>query len=396
MPPKKKTTAGADEFLDILKGVSKEYDIRIGSLTDASIDVEAISTGNIVIDYATQIGGLPLGRIAELYGNPSSGKTTCALQTAANLQARIIAEGSDDAILYMDYENAIDPDYAYNLGLDMDHPSFLFAQPNSLESGMNAARKLIETGRVRLVIFDSVAAMLPSDLYDQETGKVNVALRARLMSAGLQVLVPLLHKHNTLAIFLNHSMDVIDMTGRAPGQVTTPGGKALKFYASIRIEFKQIKQNRKSVTDPLTGEKVMRIESTDVKIKVTKNKVGRPMIEGVARVRFGAGFDNLYSAMQVLVGQKVVPNSAGYYYFDKEAAEYAHPEMAVSGTGRPNIRGEDSLFDFGQAYPEWAQKISNHASALVLKQGTVDVDEDDSEESVRPTLVGTTPFGDED
>lgn len=378
--------ATKDDFDDILKKTSKDYDLPIGNLREIARATESLTTGNFAIDYATCVGGYPLGRIVELYGDPGSGKTTSALQAAACLQQQIIATGSDDVILYLDYENAIDPAYALALGLDMDHPSFLLAQPSFLEDGMNAAVRLIGTGRVRMAIWDSVAEMQPRALDEVEIGKASVAVRARLMSQSLSKLSPLVSQHRTCAIFLNHSMEKIDMMGASrggPPAKTTPGGKALKYYSSMRVEFQQIKQNRKQVKDPFTGDTVTRVESTDVKVKMVKNKVGPPAREVTVRVRFGRGFDNLWSAVQVLIAHKILPSSAGYFYFDKGAAELAHPDMGVSGTGRPYIRGETDLTAFGDSHPDWLVRVADAAAKAVVEFGVVTSDDEDE----TPSLV---------
>ena len=226
----------------ILAESKKKYDVTAGPMNAIAQETEAISTGSMAIDYITGVGGLPLGRSVELFGPPASSKTTTALMTAANYQKKIIREGLDDRILYLDYEQAMDPVYAKNLGLDVDHPSFLFAQPNLFEDGANFALELIETGLVKIVIFDSVAAMTPRALYEAEIGKVQVAPQARLMAVLMQRLNPLLADTNSLAIFINHLKEKVGMSGPAGPVKTTPGGVSLKFYASMRIEYAQIGQ----------------------------------------------------------------------------------------------------------------------------------------------------------
>ncbi len=357
----------APSIASVLKKVQKDYDLRVGSLSDVAKPVDVISSGNLAIDDIVGVSGLPLGRSIEMSGNPSSGKTTCALQTAANLQKSIIASGKEEYILYSDYENSLDVDYANTLGLDLNHPSFLLCQPDTLEQGTNVALELIRTGKIRLGVWDSVAAMTPEDILTSEVGKVTIALQARLLNSFLQKLNPLIAETNCCALFINHIKEVIPVGGfKAPGppQTTTPGGKALKYYASVRLEFQQVKNTVSVVEDPLTNAEVKRVESTTVRVRVTKNKVGAPFREALVRVRFGKGFDNFWTAMQILVGRKLVPLATGFYYFDKIPA-LVIDDMDTSSTGRPYVRGEEVLLTFADNHPEWREKVIDYARTLV-------------------------------
>lgn len=386
---------------DVLGKIQKDYDLRIGSLSAMAADVRALTTGNIAIDDVIGVNGFPVGRSIELFGPPSSGKTTTGLQCAAAEQQRIIAEGTDEAILFMDYEHALDPTYCRQLGLDLDHPSFLFSQPDNFEQGANASIALIETGLVPVMLVDSVAAMTPSDKLDAEVGKSLPAIQARLMSDYMQKLNSLLNEHKTTAIFLNHLKEVFEMGGSRPGmppRTSTPGGKALKFYASVRVEYQQIKNVKGKVRDHLTGEYVDQVEATNVRVRVVKNKVAPPFRQCTVRVRYGRGFDSFWSAIQILIGHKRVPNSAGFYYFDKVPAALVHPDMAVGTTknARPYIRGEEVLLQFADAHPEWRDGVIAYASEVVKEARAAgptaldtdpEPDEDDGSDAV-PSLVG--------
>lgn len=384
---------------EVLAAASKKYDLRVGSLSEIAEPVQSFSTGNLAIDHIIGCGGLPLGRSVELYGLPASGKSTTALQSAATLQQLIIAGGNedltkgplvaaDDRIIYFDYEHALDPEYALALGLNLDHPSFLFSQPDSLEQGANVARALLETGKVRLMIWDSVAAMTPSALLEAETGKATVALQARLMSTFLKTLTPALKEHRCTAVFLNHLMDMVDTGGSRPGmpaRTSTPGGRALKYYASLRLEFTQIKTLKTAVHDELSNEQIDQVTATNVKIKVIKNKVAPPFREAVVRVRFGRGFDNFYSAVQVLLAHKVLKAATGWYYFDR-APELVHVDMPVAANGKGSyIRGEESLFDFADSHPEWRRQVIQMATE-VLGKG----EGNESDEGPKSELVGAS------
>lgn len=381
----------ADSFEAILAKVQKKHDLAVGALSDIAQDAAFITTGNIAIDHIIG-GGLPLGRSVELAGPPSSGKTTTALQTAAELQKIIIAGGgtvyspegtpfeikADDKILYMDYEQTIDQKYAKSLGLDIDHPSFLLSQPETLEQGANVAIELIETGYVRMVIWDSVASMMPSVKAQNEIGKSLPAVQAKLMADLGQRLNPLLYRHQTLNIFVNHLREVMDMSGRRPGHLPprkdTPGGSALKFYASVRVEYKQVGNVKETITDDLTGEDRDIPGATNVEVKVTKNKVAPPFRVATVRVRFGRGFDNFWTAIQILVSAKEVMYSQGYYYFHKVEDEGLAPdwmERTKTGTQRPNIRTDAKLFDAADKNPEWRAAVIAHARKVVTDNALI-------------------------
>lgn len=354
---------------EILKDVAKKYNLSIGSMSDVVTTVVGLTTGNLAIDYLTGVGGLPLGRIVELYGNPSSGKSTTALQAAAAIQHDIIEQARDEYILYLDFEHAMDGDYAAALGLDVEHPTFIIAQPNWLEDGAEIAERLIKTGKVRLSIWDSVAEMTPKDL---EFGvRTNAMERARLMNSLLQRFNSLLHENNCTAVFLNHLIEAVQMGGARPGlppPETTPGGKALKFYASLRMAYKQTKQIKGEAEDALSGSITDQAVAQLVKVKVTKNKVGVPLRETEVRIVFGAGFDNFWSALQVLLAHKTIAaTSTGMYYFTGTAP--AHSEMPTSSDGRPYLRGESSVMEFADTHPAWRAEIIAQAVNVIEEYG---------------------------
>lgn len=381
---------------DIIKEAQKKYDLKVGTISSLVEGVKSISTGNIAIDYLTGVGGIPLGRSTELYGAPSAGKTTCALQTASNLQKIIIAGGDpelgitvNDKILYVDYEQAMDAKYCSALGLDLDHESMLFMQPSTIEEGANTAKDFIESGEVRLMIWDSVAAAVPDAVAQKEIGGSVPAAAAKLYAVFTQTLNEPLKRNNCAAIFINHIAEMLEMGGggRRPGmpaRTTTPGGRALKFYSSVRIECTPAGQVKGAVVDALTKEEADVVVATNVRVKVTKNKVGPPHRTAIVRVAFGKGFDNYFTAMMILVAHKKIPYATGYFYFDK-LPELIHEDMGESKTGRPFIRGQQEMLAFGERHPDWRELVIKSAEHLIFDNpdaidAITPVDDSDDEE----------------
>lgn len=377
---------------DVLRDVTKRHGLAIGTASEVVQPVTALTTGNLAIDYLTGVGGLPCGRITELYGQPSSGKTTTALQAAAELQKRIIENGAEEYIAYLDFEHALDRDYCGALGLDVNHPSFVIVQPNWLEEGADIGEQLISTGKVRLSIWDSVAKMTPREL---EFGVRTQAMeRARLLKALLERQVALLYQTGCAGVYLNHMTEAVSMGPTRPGMPpteTSPGGKALKFYASIRLAYKQIKNIKGQALDALSGEATAQDIATIVKVRVSKNKVGNPFRVAEVRVRYGAGFDNLWSALQVLKAHKrIVEAPGGMFYFDKaKVPQLVHDDMDTSGTGRPYLRGEPALLRFGQDHPQWRDAVIATATEVIAEHGsgaTVDSEDEPDDDFLGAVL----------
>lgn len=346
-----------------LAEVEKKHGLNVGPAGQVIEPQQWLTTGNLGINYVAG-GGIPLGRTVELYGPPSSGKTTTALQAAAALQHEINTGTGDDHILYLDHEHALDRDYCTALGLDTEHDSFLLAQPYSLEQGAESALKLLSTGLVRLVIFDSVASMAPiarlDGEFDQRTAAMN---KARLMAGLMLQITPLLHKAKAAGVFINHLMEAVEMSGRPgmPPKTTTPGGKALKFYASLRLEYRQIGNTKTKTVDPLSGDSINQANSTLVKVKCVKNKVAVPFREAEVRVSYGHGFDNMWSALQVLLAGPQVKRSGAWYRF---AGDTTHPDIPAGG-----LQGETAVLNFAAAHPEWAEHLISQATDQVARHG---------------------------
>jgi recombination protein RecA len=382
--------ASKNPVLDVLARAQKKYNTVIGPLGTVAENTKFITVDNIAIDFVLG-GGLPLGRSVELYGPPSSGKTTTALQVAAHLQ-KIIKSGGDpalgigpnDYISYFDFENAMDPEYAVALGLDVEDEQFLFSQPDILEEGANIALDLVETGQVRLIIFDSVAAMNPSVKAEAEIGKSLPAVQAKLLKDFGMNMNAKAFKNNCLVIYLNHEVEVMDMGGaRRPGmpaKKSTPGGVALKYFASCRLRYQQIGQIKKPYKDPLTKEDKQRVEATDVLVKVEKNKVHRPFGEAKVRVRFGRGFDNFWSALQILQAHKYVMYASGYYRFHNVEELGLVPDwMPKDAKGKPTVHGEATLFAYADKYPEFRESMIILAEDVARRLGTSSSNKEEAE-----------------
>lgn len=399
--------AKADPLAALMATAEKKYGLTVGALDEITTDTKFFTSGNVAIDAAIG-GGIPMGRSIELFGPPSSGKTTLTLQSAIEMQKIIMGGGSkeleiakDDVIFYFDYEQAMDLRYAKALGLDTKHPSFRFTQPDTLESGADFCLAAFKTGRVRLAVFDSVAAMNPSAQAEAESvGKSLPAVQAKLMKPFGVTLNSVLRNHNGTVMFINHEMEKMEMGGhRRPGMpapTTTPGGSALKYFASVRVRFSQIRQNKGEIIDPVTNEKMEVPTSTDVRVKVMKNKVAPPFREATVRVAFGKGFDPFWTAIQILLAAKKVKYQSPKWYFHELEAEGGAPDWMPrepQGMQRAYLLGEKRVFKMAEAHPEWRKLliemskkvVSDNAEALdqVAKLGVVeeDSDEEDGETS---------------
>lgn len=346
MPPKEKAKAS---IADIMAAASKKY---AGKYTQGFVaDVGFLPTNNIGLEDILG-GGVAVGRIAQFYGKSQSGKTTAALQTAGLAQQAILAEGSDDIILYMDYECALDETYAKSLGLDVHDPSFTLFRPQDFETGANLSRDLIQTGKVRLLVWDSVAAAMPSSVNEDELGKPAVAPLARLMSPFLGVLNSLLLTTDTAAIFINHLHAAIGgMPGFGPPQKTRPGGEKLTYYSSQMVEFIGTSKEKGRVIN-VFGEEVEVAVATEVKMVCTKNKVAMPQREAKALVRYGIGFDNLWAARKVLEYNKLITSSGAWVKVDESL-------------GGDSFNGSAKFNEKASTDPVWRQRIIDAAVKIL-------------------------------
>lgn len=317
--------------------------MRLGD-HDVSRDIQAVSTGSLGLDIALGVGGLPRGRVVEIYGPESSGKTTLTLQVIAEMQKM----GGTAA--FIDAEHALDPNYAQKLGVDVDN--LLVSQPDTGEQALEIADMLVRSGSVDVVVVDSVAALTPKAEIEGEMGDSHMGLQARLMSQALRKLTANIKRTNTLVIFINQIRMKIGVMFGNPE--TTTGGNALKFYASVRLDIRRIGAIKKG--DEIIG--------NETKVKVVKNKVSPPFKEAFFDILYGQGISREGEIIELGVAHKFVDKSGAWYAYNGEkigqgkdnAREYLkeHPEIAheieakvraAVGVNNPTVAVEDDVDD---------------------------------------------------
>lgn len=301
-----------DKALDLaLKYIHKEHGdgsiMLLGSKSDKNI--ESVSTGSMRLDSALGINGLPKGRIIEIYGPESSGKTTVALHVISEIQ-----KGGGTAA-FIDAEHALDPEYAKNLGVDID--KLLVSQPDTGEQALEIADVLVRSGAVDAIIIDSVAALVPKAEIEGEMGASHVGLQARLMSQALRKITGSLSKSNTLMIFINQIREKVATFGYGPTE-TTSGGRALKFYASVRIDIRRIGSIKQ-------GEEII---GNMVKVKVTKNKVAPPFKEVKFEIMYGKGISKTGELIDMALNYGVIKKSGAWFSMNEDKI----------GQGRESVR----------------------------------------------------------
>ena len=285
---------------DAIKQIEKQYGkgsiMKLGER--AAVDVDAISSGSIKIDEALGIGGYPKGRIIEIYGPESSGKTTLARHAIAEVQKK----GGRAA--YIDAENAIDPNYAKNLGVNIDE--LILSQPDSGEQGLQIAEMLIKSGAIDIIVVDSVAALVPQAELDGEMGDAQVGLQARMMSKAMRKLSGVMNRSECTAIFINQLREKVGIMFGNPE--TTPGGRALKFYASVRLDIRR-SEAIKNGTE-IIGNKV--------NVKVVKNKVAPPFKTASIEIMYGEGISYVAELLDLCVDHEIIRKSGAWFSYQGE------------------------------------------------------------------------------
>jgi len=313
----------------IEKQFGKGSVMRMGDGTSIR-DIEAISTGSIGLDVALGIGGLPKGRVVEIYGPESSGKTTLTLQVVAE------AQKLGGTAAFIDAEHALDPNYAEKLGVNVDE--LLVSQPDTGEQALEITDMLVRSGAVDIVVIDSVAALTPKAEIEGEMGDSHMGLQARLMSQALRKLTGNIKRSNVMVIFINQIRMKIGVMFGSPE--TTTGGNALKFYASVRLDIRRIGALKKG--DEVVG--------NQTRVKVVKNKVAPPFKQAEFEILYGQGISRLGELIDLGVQHDIV-NKAGSWY------SYGDDRI---GQGKDNAR------EFLKEHPEMADEIERKVRAILM------------------------------
>ena len=328
-----------DKALDMaLAQIDKQFGkgsiMRMGEKT--SMAIQTIPTGAMALDIALGVGGLPCGRVVEIFGPESSGKSTLAMHVVAE------AQRNGGICAYIDAEHAMDPIYAKAIGVDIDQ--LLISQPDTGEQALEICDMLIRSGALDVVVIDSVAALTPRAEIEGEMGDTHVGLQARLMSQALRKLTANLNKSNTIAIFINQLREKIGVMFGSPE--TTPGGRALKFYSSVRLDIRRIESIKDGVE----------VVGSRTRVKVVKNKVAPPFKQAEFDIMYGTGISREGSVLDLAVEMGIVKKSGAWFTYDGEQL----------GQGRENAK--KFLLDNPEIMVEISERLRSAA-------GIGDVDE---------------------
>ena len=325
-----------------------------------ALDIEAISTGSLGLDIALGIGGLPKGRVVEIYGPESSGKTTLSLHAVAE------AQKAGGTCAFIDAEHALDPGYAQKLGVNVEE--LLISQPDAGEQALEIADTLVRSGAIDVLVIDSVAALVPRAELEGEMGDHHVGLQARLMSQALRKLTSSVAKSNTMIIFINQIRMKIGVMFGSPE--TTSGGNALKFYSSVRLDIRRIGAIKDK--EDVVG--------NHTRVKVAKNKVAPPFKTVEFDIMYGEGISKMGELIDLGVKAEIVEKSGSWFSYDSQRI----------GQGRENVK------TFLKENPDMAEeierKIRENAGLLVTDMITTpETDEDDGEKEGEENVVAETP-----
>lgn len=285
---------------EALKSIERSYGkgsiMKLGE--KANVDIDAVSSGSLALDYALGIGGYPKGRIIEVFGPESSGKTTIALHAIAE------AQKAGGRAAFIDAENAIDPQYAKSLGVDIDE--LILSQPDSGEQALEIAEALIKSGAIDVIVIDSVAALVPQAELQGEMSDANVGLQARLMSKAMRKLAGAINRTNCIAIFINQLREKVGVMFGSPE--TTTGGRALKFYSTIRLDVRRGEAIKNGVD--IVGNKVT--------VKVVKNKVAPPFKNAIIEIAYGEGISHIAEVIELGVEHEIIQKAGAWFSYNGE------------------------------------------------------------------------------
>ncbi len=329
----------------IEKECGKGSIMRLGE--NSSLNVSAVSTGSLSLDFALGVGGIPRGRITEIYGPESSGKTTIALHVIAEVQK----QGGEAA--FIDAEHALDPVYAKKLGVDINN--LLVSQPDCGEQALEIAETLVNSGAIDIIVIDSVAALTPRQEIEGDMGASFVGVQARLMSQAMRKLSGSIAKSNCIVIFTNQLRDKIGVMYGNPE--TTTGGKALKFYASVRIDVRKVEQLKNGAD----------VYGSHTRWKVVKNKVAPPFKTAEFDILYGSGISKSSEIIDMAIKLEIIEKSGAWFYYDGDRL----------GQGKDNVR------KFIESDKELMDKLETLVREKVkagdIAEDTLDADEDDFE-----------------
>ena len=352
--PEEKQKAISSAISQIERAYGKGSIIKMGE--NPRMEVSSVSTGSLNLDMALGVGGLPRGRIVEIYGPESSGKTTLALHAIAEVQKA----GGEAA--FIDAEHALDPVYAKALGVNID--SMLVSQPDSGEQGLEICEALVRSGAIDIVVIDSVAALVPQQEIEGDMGAAHVGLQARLMSQALRKLSGTISKTRCIVIFLNQMRDKVGVMYGNPE--TTPGGKALKFYASVRIDIRRVESIK-------NGSEVV---GNHVRCKVVKNKVAPPFKTAEFDILYGEGISKASEILEMAVKLEVVEKSGAWFSY----------------AGQRIGQGKDNARKFLEDNPE----ISAEIEALVREKAAAQEKDEFEDGDDEPLDIRMLSMGEDD
>lgn len=335
-PEKKKALEAV--FSQIEKQFGKGSVMKLGE--NSHMNVESIQTGALGLDIALGVGGVPRGRIVEIYGPESSGKTTVALHCVAEAQRA----GGEAA--FIDAEHALDPIYAKKLGVDIDN--LIVSQPDTGEQALEIAEALVRSGAIDIIVIDSVAALVPKAEIDGEMGDTHVGLQARLMSQALRKLSGVISKSKTVAIFINQLREKVGVMFGNPE--TTPGGRALKFYSSIRMDVRRVETLKKD------GEAY----GNRTKVKIVKNKVAPPFKEAEFDIIYGEGISKEGNILDVGVALDIVKKSGAWFAYNDQKIGQGRENVKKYLKDNPEIMNEIELKIRQQYDQAFIQSVEAH------------------------------------